>query len=74
MKPSLKLFGPALFGVAVLTGCASASNTQTLPPLALLPGIGMIVVSIAFIIFALRRGGTWGYLGLGALDMGPVHF
>jgi uncharacterized membrane protein YhfC len=67
MKPSLKLFGPALFGVAVLTGCASASNTQTLSPLALLPGIGMIVVSIAFIIFALRRGGTWGYLGLGAL-------
>ena len=67
MKPSLKLFGPALFGAAVLTGCASVSNTQTLSPLVLLPGTGMIVVSIAFIIFALRRGGTWGYLGLGAL-------
>jgi uncharacterized membrane protein YhfC len=36
-------------------------------PNALLAGIGMIVVSIAFTIYALRRGGGWGYFGLGAL-------
>ncbi len=38
-----------------------------LTPLVLVPGIGMIIVAIAFIIYAFRRGGTWGYLGLGAL-------
>jgi uncharacterized membrane protein YhfC len=27
----------------------------------------MTLAAIAFVIFALRRGGTWGYLGLGAL-------
>jgi uncharacterized membrane protein YhfC len=36
-------------------------------PLVLVPGIGMLIVSIAFIVYALRRGGTWAYMGLGAL-------
>ncbi|MBE0698228.1 MAG: YhfC family intramembrane metalloprotease [Anaerolineaceae bacterium] len=40
---------------------------NTVNPLVLVPGIGMLVVSIAFIIYALRRGGTWGFMGLGAL-------
>lgn len=38
-----------------------------LSPGILLSGTGMIVVSIAFVVLALRRGGTWRYLGLGAL-------
>jgi uncharacterized membrane protein YhfC len=38
-----------------------------LSPWILLSGVGMLVVSIAFIIVAFRAGGTWGYLGLGAL-------
>jgi uncharacterized membrane protein YhfC len=36
-------------------------------PLILVSGAGMLLVSIAFIIYALRRGATWGYMGLGAL-------
>ncbi len=67
MKPSLKLFLPALLGAALLTGCASATTTQTLTPVILLPGFGMLLVAIAFIVYALRHGGTWGYMGLGAL-------
>jgi len=40
---------------------------EQLTPLALAPGLGMILVAIAFIIYSLRKGGTWSYLGLGAL-------
>ncbi len=40
---------------------------RLLSPIILLAGIGMIAVSVAFIVYALRRGGTWKYLGLGAL-------
>lgn len=43
------------------------SSISQVTPLALVPGIGMILVSVLFIVFALRRGGTWGYMGLGAL-------
>lgn len=67
MKPTSKLFGPTLFGAAILTGCASATTTQALTPIILLPGIGMLLVAIAFVVYALRHGGTWGYMGLGAL-------
>jgi uncharacterized membrane protein YhfC len=38
-----------------------------LSPGILLSGSAMVAVSIAFVVFALRRGGTWRYLGLGAL-------
>ncbi len=38
-----------------------------LSPWVLLSGIGMLVVSSGFIVVALRAGGTWAYLGLGAL-------
>lgn len=33
----------------------------------LLPGLGMSLVAIIFILYSLRNGGTWRYLGLGAL-------
>lgn len=41
--------------------------------LALLPGIGMILVALAFVVYALRQSrrlgrSGWGYLGLGALS------
>ncbi len=39
----------------------------SLSPLVLAPGLGMILVAAAFVMYALRRGGRWGYLGLGAL-------
>lgn len=39
-----------------------------LGPMLLLPGVGMILVSLAFVVYAARRRLLgWGYLGLGAL-------
>ncbi len=40
---------------------------MNLSPWILLPGAGKIVIALAFIIFARQRGGSWRYLGLGAL-------
>jgi uncharacterized membrane protein YhfC len=40
---------------------------MNLSPWILLPGIGKIALSTAFIIFARQKGGSWRYLGLGAL-------
>jgi uncharacterized membrane protein YhfC len=53
----------------LLSGCAAASDPAAaqLTPLVLVPGLGMMLVAVIFVIYALRRGGTWGYLGLGAL-------
>ena len=42
-------------------------QADRLTPAVLIPGLGMILVSIAFIVYSLRRGGTWRYMGLGAL-------
>jgi hypothetical protein len=47
-------------------------QADTLSPLVLIPGLGMILVALAFILYASRRrdssrAGWWGYLGLGAL-------
>ncbi len=38
-----------------------------LTPWITLPGIGKILIALAFIIFARQKGGSWAYLGLGAL-------
>ena len=46
---------------------ATAATPQVLSPIALLPGIGMLLVALAFIVYALRHGGTWGMLALGGL-------
>lgn len=67
MKPTLKFMGGMLLCAAALAGCASATTTQSLSPIALLPGIGMMLVAIAFVVYALRHGGTWGMLGMGGL-------
>ncbi len=40
---------------------------MNLTPWILLPGIGKIVIALAFILFARQRGGSWRYLGIGAL-------
>ncbi len=40
---------------------------MNLTPWITLPGIGKILIAVAFIIFARQKGGSWRYLGLGAL-------
>jgi len=40
---------------------------MNLSPWIILPGVGKIAIALAFIIFARQRGGSWRYLGLGAL-------
>jgi uncharacterized membrane protein YhfC len=40
------------------------------PPLALLSGVGMILVALGYVIYAGVRRLGWGYLGLGALGWG----
>ncbi len=40
---------------------------MNLTPWIILPGIGKILIALAFLIFALQKGGSWRYLGLGAL-------
>jgi uncharacterized membrane protein YhfC len=40
---------------------------MNLSPWIILPGVGKIVIALAFIVFARQKGGSWRYLGLGAL-------
>jgi uncharacterized membrane protein YhfC len=40
---------------------------MTLSPWVILPGVGKITIALAFIVFARLKGGSWRYLGLGAL-------
>jgi uncharacterized membrane protein YhfC len=40
---------------------------MNLSPWIILPGVGKIFIAVAFILFARHRGGSWRYLGLGAL-------
>jgi uncharacterized membrane protein YhfC len=40
---------------------------MNLSPWIILPGIGKIAFSLAFIVYARQKGGSWRYLGLGAL-------
>jgi uncharacterized membrane protein YhfC len=40
---------------------------MNLSPWIILPGVGKILIALAFIIFARRQGGSWRYLGFGAL-------
>ncbi len=40
---------------------------MNLTPWITLPGIGKILIAVAFIIVARQKGGSWRYLGLGAL-------
>lgn len=42
-------------------------QAEKVTAMALMPGLGMMLVAVAFVVYALRRGGTWAYLGLGAL-------
>lgn len=46
---------------------ALSYQTENLTLAALIPGLGMMLVAAAFIVYARRSGGTWAYLGLGAL-------
>lgn len=39
----------------------------TLTPMILVPGIGMVLVALGFVIFGLRAGSGWKYIWLGAL-------
>lgn len=43
-------------------------DVPEITPIALLPGIGMIVVALGYIIYTAVRKLGWGYLGLGALS------
>jgi uncharacterized membrane protein YhfC len=44
------------------------STSQSAVPLGVLvPGMGMILVAIGFVVYSLRNGGTWRYIGLGGL-------
>lgn len=57
---------------AVWTGASRGTYSLTaraaaITPLVLVPGLGMALVAAAFTVYALRRGGTWKYLALGAL-------
>jgi uncharacterized membrane protein YhfC len=40
---------------------------MNLSPWIILPAIGKIIIALAFIVFARQKGGSWRYLGLGAL-------
>ncbi len=40
---------------------------MTLTPWIALPGVGKILFAVAFILLARQKGGSWRYLGLGAL-------
>ena len=40
---------------------------MNLSPWIILPAVGKILIALAFIIFARQKGGSWRYLGLGAL-------
>jgi uncharacterized membrane protein YhfC len=40
---------------------------MNLSPWIILPGVGKIIIALAFIVFARQRGGSWRYLGLGVL-------
>ncbi len=42
-------------------------RSVSLTPVALLGGLGMILVGLAFVIYAASRKLGWGYMGLGAL-------
>lgn len=46
---------------------ALAYQNEMLTLAVLVPGLGMLLVAAAFLVWALRRGATWAYLGLGAL-------
>lgn len=65
-RPGVYKLGVAWKDATTATYDVSYQGEQ-LTPLALVPGLGMILVAIAFIIYSLRKGGTWSYLGLGAL-------
>jgi uncharacterized membrane protein YhfC len=56
----------------ILSSLPTASDlaTAAVPPLALLSGIGMIVVALGFTAYAVRRQLDWGALALGALAWG----
>ncbi len=43
-------------------------DVPAIRPIALLPGIGMIVVALGYVIYTAVRRLGWGYLGLGALS------
>ncbi len=46
---------------------ALSYQAEKLSPTAVIPGLGMMLVAVFFIVFSRRQGGTWGYLGLGSL-------
>jgi uncharacterized membrane protein YhfC len=58
-----------IVGLSLLAGCAVASNgpTDDITPVVLLPGTGMMLVAIGYVIYAAVRRLGWGYLALGAL-------
>lgn len=70
-EPGLYRLGLAWDGPATasysLRWQPGAIELGNITPLALLPGVGMMAVALAFVAYAVRRGLGWRYLGLGAL-------
>ncbi len=59
--------GPVMATITSLMWRPEAIEVPEISPLALIGGVGMILVAIGFVVYAGVRRLSWAYLGLGAL-------